>query len=219
MFFLLTLCIATKTKSQNRNFLVSISLGIGNSRFNIENQSEEEIRRLFYPTGGLQIQKRINSKWAINFYPNVGMSGKRIILSKPVENITEIKSTSAFMNFSLCPKYYLKESIYLSLGPELSYLLWNYGSKYRGDKRISNIEETEFFNRINLLVSSSIGFSKKVTESRHNAPIQIDFLWFLELRAKKGITNILNKKKFGESVSSTVLAFEIVTGFSFASKE
>ena len=214
----LTFCCTIKTKAQNRHFIVSVSLGLGNSGFNIENENEDELKRIYYPTGGLQIQKRINSKWAINIYPNVGMSGNRRILKNPVGVITEVKSTSAFVNLGLHPKYFLNESFYFSFGPEISYLLWNYGSTFNGDERQSYIKETELFNRTNLLVSSSIGLSKKVGESRKNAPVQIDALWYLEFRIKKGVTNILNKNVFGNGVSATILSFEIVTGISFASK-
>ncbi|MEO1437159.1 MAG: hypothetical protein AAFV80_16575, partial [Bacteroidota bacterium] len=110
-------------------------------------------------------------------------------------------------------------SFYVSFGPELSYLLWNFGSTFSGAERQSNINETEFFNRTNLLVSASIGLSKKVGESRKKAPVQIDALWFLEFRGKQGITNILNADAFNDEVSSRILSFELVTGFSFASKK
>jgi len=199
--------------------IVNLSLGAGNSGFKIESQTQDELKRIYYPTGGLQFQKRMSPKWAINFYPHVGLSGNTRVVNSPQTNITEVNSTSAFVNLSVHPKYYLNESIYFSFGPEVSYLLWNYGTSYIGDERQSRIEETEFFNRTNLLASASIGFSKKVGESRKNAPVQIDALWFLELRAKKGITNILNRDIFGEDLSSTILSFEIVTGISFASKK
>lgn len=215
----LIICCTSEVKAQNKNFIVSLALGAGNSGFKIENEGEDELKRIFYPTGGLQIQKRINSNWAINIYPNVGMSGNRRLLKTPVGNITEVKSTSSFVNLGLHPKYYLNNDVYFSLGPEISYLLWNYGSTYKEDERQSNIKETEFFNRTNLLASSAIGLSKKVEESRKNAPVKIDALWYLELRIKKGITNILNKDVFGDNVSSTILSFELVTGISFASKK
>ena len=204
--------------AQNRNFIVSLSLGAGNSGFEIEDQGDDEIKRIYYPTGGIQVQKRINSKWAINIYPNVGMSGNRRILANPMGNITEIKSTSAFVNLSVHPKYHLNKTVYFSLGPEVSYLIWNYGSTYNDDERLSNVKETEFFNRTNLLVSSAIGISKKVGESRRDAPLQIDVLWHLELRIKKGITNILDSDFFEDDISSNILSFEVVTGISFASK-
>jgi len=219
IYFTFTFCLAINTQAQNRNFIVNLSLGAGNSGFQVENEGNDELKRIFYPLGGLQIQKRINSKWAINIYPNVGMSGNRRLLSTPIGNITELRSTSAFVNLGLHPKYYLNESLYLSLGPEISYLLWNYGSTFNGDDRLSNVKETEFFNRTNLLASSSIGLSKKVGESRKNAPVQIDALWYLEFRAKKGITNILDRNVFGDDVSSTIFSLEIVTGISFASKK
>lgn len=217
MFSLLTLYFTVDARAQNRNFIVNLSLGAGNSGF-INNEGEGEIKRIFYPTGGLQFQKQINDNWAINFYPNVGLSGSRRVLDTPVGNITEVKSTSAFVNFALHPKYFFGENTYFSLGPELSYLLWNYGSTFNNEERLSNIKETAFFNRTNLLVSSSIGISKKITESRKNAPVEIDALWFLEFRIKKGITNILKREFFGEDATSTVLSFEILTGISFASK-
>jgi len=67
-------------------------------------------------------------------------------------------------------------------------------------------------------LSSSVGFSKKVEESRKNAPIQIDLLWYLELRMKKGVTNILKEDFFGD-LTSSILSFELVTGISFSSKK
>lgn len=215
----LMICFTTQVNAQNKNFIVSLGLGAGNSGFKIDNKEDDELKRIFYPTGGIQIQKRINSNWAINIYPNVGMSGNKRRFKNPNSAITELRSTSAFVNLGLHPKYYLNDNVYFSLGPEFSYLLWNYGSTYVGDERQSNIKETDFFNRTNLLVSSSIGLSKKVDESRKNAPVQIDVLWFLEFRIKKGITNILNKDIFGDNISSRTLSFELVTGFSFASKK
>lgn len=209
---------AVKNEAQNRNFITSVSYGFGNSGFKTNNQTDDELSRLNYLMGGIQIQKRINSKWAISFFPNVGNSGNKRKLNIPIGNITEVRSTSAFVNLSVHPKFFLNKSVYFSLGPEISYLIWNYGSTYSGEIRQSNRNETKFFNRTNLLVSSSIGFSKKVTESRKNAPIQIDGLWYLELRAKKGITNIIKEGFFDENISTTISSFEIVTGFSFASK-
>jgi hypothetical protein len=49
--------------------------------------------------------------------------------------------------------------------------------------------------------------------------VQIDALWYLEFRVKKGLTNILNKDVFGDDESSTIFSLEIVTGISFASKK
>ena len=107
-----------------------------------------------------------------------------------------IKSTSAFINLAVHPKYFFNKGLFLSVGPEVSYLIWNYGSTYNKDERLSNIKETKYFNRTNLLISSSIGVSTKIGESRKKAPIQIDALWYLELRIKKGLTNILNSDYF-----------------------
>lgn len=211
-------CISDFAMAQNNNFITSIALGAGNSGFQIEEQTEGDAKRLFYPMGGIQIQKRIGPKWAIIFFPNVGMSGNRRTLTVPLENITEVKTTSAYVNLAIHPKYYLSQKFYVSLGPEISYLLWNYGSTYDGDTRLSNIEETRFFNRTNLVASSSLGFSTKVGESRKNAPIQIDALWFVELRAKQGITNILNKDFFAENLKSRISSIELVMGISFSSK-
>lgn len=215
----ISFCLTISAEAQNKNFIVNLSLGVGNSGFKIEDEGADELRRIFYPTGGLQIQKRINSKWAINVYPNVGMSGNRRTLNIPVGNITEVRSTSAFFNLGLHPKYYMNESIYFSFGPEVAYLLWNSGSTFNGEERQSNIKETDAFNRTNLLASSSIGFTKKIGESRNHAPVQIDALWYLEFRVKKGITNILNRNVFGNNASSTIFSLEIVTGISLASKK
>lgn len=217
-FVFLTTALWCDAKAQNRNFLLQISLGVGNSGFQIEDVGEDEVKRIYYPVGGIHLQKRISPSWALDAFPNVDMSGNRRILETPIGQITEIRSTSAFLNLSLHPKYIPGRSFYVSLGPEISYLLWNYGSTYQGDERLSNIRETDFFNRTNLLISSSVGFSQKVGESRKNAPVQIDVFWHLEFRAKKGITNILNRDVFGNNASSTILSFELVTGISFASK-
>lgn len=215
----LTVCSLVDLEAQNRNFTVGISVGVGNSGFNVKPQEDGNFKRILYPTGGLQIQKRISDKWALNLYPNLGMSGNKRILDNPIGSINEVRSTSAFVNLALHPKYFLTESFYFSLGPEFSYLLWNYGSSYNNGERISNIKETDFFNRANFLISSSFGLSMKVAESRKGAPIAIDALWHLELRAKKGVTNILDKSTLGENTSATVLSFELVTGISFTSKK
>lgn len=212
-------CLSFKLKAQNRSFIVNLSVGVGNSGFKVNNETKGELRRLFYPTGGLQLQKQLSTKWAINIYPNVGMSGNKRVLDTPVGNVTAVKSTSAFVNLGLHPKYYLNESIYCSLGPEISYLLWNYGSTFNGDIRLSNIKETASFNRFNFLISSSIGCSKKIQGSRKNAPVQIDALWYLEFRVKKGLSNVLNKDVFGSDLSSTIFSLELLTGISFASKK
>ena len=146
------------------------------------------------------------------------MSGNRVELSMPITNITEVKSTSAFFSLAAHSKYFINKDFYFSVGPEVSYLMWNYGSTYIDDERQTYLKETEFFNRTNFLVSSSVGFSKKVEESRKNAPIQIDLLWYLELRMKKGVTNILKEDFFGD-LTSSILSFELVTGISFSSKK
>ncbi|MFK7908798.1 MAG: outer membrane beta-barrel protein [Chitinophagales bacterium] len=220
IFVLISTFASSEVAGQNRNFMVNLSLGAGNSGFKIDETGQGEVKRIFYPMGGIQIQKRISSKWAINIFPNVGMSGNRVVLPNPIGNTTEVKSTSAFINLALHPKYYFNNSAYFSFGPEISYLLWNYGSTYnKEDDRLSNLKETAFFNRTNLLVSSSLGISMKVGESRKKAPVQIDALWYLEFRLKKGLTNILNKEIFGNEASSSISSFELVTGFSFASKK
>jgi len=211
-------CISNNVNAQNKNFIVNFAIGAGNSGFKIEETGGDEVKRIFYPMGGIQIQKRINTKWALNLFPNVGMSGNDRILSNPINSITRIKTSSAFINFAVHPKYYFNETFYFSAGPELAYLLWNYGSAYNDENRLSHLEETKYFNRINLLVSSSLGISIKVGESRKKAPVQIDALWYLEFRIKKGITNILNKDFFGNEAKTSILSLELVTGISFASK-
>ncbi len=220
IFALMWIFAFSEVSAQNKNFMVNLSFGAGNSGFKIEETGEGETKRIFYPMAGIQIQKRISSKWALNIFPNVGMSGNRTVLPNPIGNITKVKSTSAFINLALHPKYYFNNSTYFSFGLEIAYLIWNYGSTYNNeDDRLSNVKETEFFNRTNLLVSSAFGISIKVDESRKKAPVQIDALWYLELRLKKGITNILNKDIFGSGVTSSISSFELVTGISFASKK
>ena len=209
---------ASYCKGQNKNFMVGISLGAGNSGFKIADEGTTDLQRIYYPMGGLYFQKRISKQWAIHVFPHVGMSGNNGILENPQNNITKVSSRSAFVNLAVHPKYFFSEKTYLSFGPELSYLLWNYGSTYNGDTRLTHLEETRFFNRLNFLASSAIGFSTKVEESRKNAPIQIDALWFIELRLKKGLTNILSKEYFGNDVHSAIFSIELATGISFASK-
>jgi hypothetical protein len=220
-FFVLVLLSnfsATKLKAQNGDFLVSISLGVGNSGFKIMNVNEDKVKWIYYPTGGLQIQKRLSPKWAINFYPNVWASGNQRVFKTPSLNLTSVKSLSSFISLGIHGKYFLNKSIYCSLGPELSYLIRNHGSTYNGEYRMTNKNETQYFNRLNFLLSSSIGISQKIEESRKNAPIQINVLWYIEFRLRKGISNILNEEYFGKDSYSSALAFEVVTGFSFASK-
>ena len=218
ILFLLTIGSINQLKAQNRNFMVNLSIGAGNSGFNTAEPLDDKIKSIYYPIAGVQIQKRIHSKWALNVFPNVGMSGNKRIFSNPVGNVTEVRSTSAFVNLALHPKYYINDVLYLSLGPEVSCLLWNRGSTYNGSERQTRINETRFFNRIGILASSSIGISKKIETSRKNAPIQIDALGYLEFRLKKGLTNILNRDFFSDELSSTILSFEIVVGFSFSSQ-
>lgn len=203
--------------SQNKNFAFNFAFGVGNSGFDIEEEGEDQVNRIYYTMGGLQFHKRLKNKWALQFFPNVGMSGNTRNLSAPIGGITRVKSTSAFINLAIHPKYFISSSTYVSLGPEISYLIWNYGSTFREDERISNRNETEFFNRTNFLLSSSIGWSTKVSESRKKSPVEIDLLWFIEMRLKKGLTNILSQDYFPSS-SSTTSTIELVTGFSFASK-
>lgn len=204
--------------AQNRNFIINIALGLGNSGFDIPDPSiTGEISRICYPVAGLQVQKRISDRWALNIFPHLGMSGNKRVLSNPIGSITELKSISAFFNLSVHPKYFFHRSFYTSVGPEVSYLLWNYGSTFNEEERLSNQKETDFFNRTNFLISSSIGYSKKIASSKKGTPIEIDALWFIELRLKKGITNILDSSIFSES--STISSIELVTGLSFSSKE
>ena len=210
--------IACCGSAQNRNFITGFSLGVGNSGFDISEEGDDQVKRIFYPTAGLHFQKRVNNKLAVQLYPNVGMSGNQRSLSTPQNNITKISTKSAFVNLAILGKYYVTPKVYASLGPEVSYLLWNFGSTYNGDTRLTNLKETRFFNRTNLLISSSIGYGTKIDESRKNAPIQIEAFWFIELRFKKSITNILSSEFFTEDTKSTILSFELVTGFSFASK-
>lgn len=218
ILLLFILLSASHINAQNKNFFVGLSLGAGYSGFKTNNTGEDKLSYLFYPMGGILIQKRIKPKWAISIFPNLGMSGNIREFSTAIAGINKIKSTSAFINLAVHPKYYINKKVYVSAGPEIAYLIWNQGSAFIDDERISRMNETEYFNRVNLLVSSSIGFSLKVEESRKNAPIQIDALWYLEFRTKKGITNILNKDYFGNEYKSSILSFEIVTGISFSSK-
>ncbi|MFK8102610.1 MAG: porin family protein [Saprospiraceae bacterium] len=221
LLFLIAIAFSSQAVAQNRNFTTSLSLGIGSSGFDLEESVVGDAKRIFYPMGGIQFQKRLSPKWALTVFPNVGMSGNEREFTLSVgslENQT-IKSTSAFLNLAVHPKYFFNKLFYLSAGPELSYLLWNYGSAYNGDERIYNVKETNFFNRVNLLVSSSVGISMKVAESRKNAPVQIDALWYLEFRFKKGLTNILNQEALGTDKTTSIIAFELVTGISFASKK
>ena len=208
-----------KANAQNKDFLIQLSLGLGYSGFKTEKTTEDDISNIFYPMGGLQVQKRLSPKWALNAFPNVGMSGNKKVLADPIGNITEIKTTSAFVNLALHPKYYISKAFYVSLGPEVSYLLWNYGSTYNQSNQLTNVDETYLFNRFSLLISSSIGISVKITESKENAPMKIDALWFAEFRGKKGITNILNRTYFGDDYSSSIMSIEFVTGISFSSKK
>ncbi|MEL6972639.1 MAG: hypothetical protein AAFO02_20915, partial [Bacteroidota bacterium] len=76
LFGPILLC-GVEAAAQNSNFSISLALGAGNSGFSQDNQNKDGLKRIFYPTGGLQVQKRINTKWAINIYPNVGLSGNR----------------------------------------------------------------------------------------------------------------------------------------------
>ena len=205
---------------QNRNFHVNLALGVGLSGFEIEDTGTDELKRLFYPMTGLQFQKRINPKWAINIFPNVGMSGMTRTLSDPIaNNITQVKTKSAFINLAIHSKYYINDNFYFCFGPEIGYLIWNYGSAFSDDRRLYNRKETDNFNRVNLLLSSSLGFSKKIEESRKDAPVQIDVLLFLELRFKKGITNIINNDLIEQDFSTSINSIELVTGFSFGSKK
>ncbi len=212
--------VSTATSAQNRNFITSLSLGFGYSGFDLEKNAIGDAQPIFYPMGGIQLQKRLSPKWALTVFPNVGMSGNTKSVDLSLAPIRRVKSTSAFVNLAVHPKYYLNKLFYISAGPELSYLLWNYGSAFNEEERqIYNVEETDFFKRVNLLVSSSLGFSTKVAESRKNAPVQIDALWYLEFRFKRGISNILDPDFFGNDQSTGIIAFELVTGISFASKK
>ncbi|MBK9257101.1 MAG: outer membrane beta-barrel protein [Saprospiraceae bacterium] len=199
--------------------MTGLAVGVGNSGFNLETDGEDQIKNLYYPVGGIQIQKRIHKNWAINVFPNVGLSGNIRKLAQPFNGITEIKTTSAFVNIAIHPKYYFNKLFYLSAGPEYSYLLWNYGTTYNNEVQLTRIKETQYFNRSNLFLSSAVGLSLKAGESRKNAPVQIDVLWYLEFRFKKGITNLLKADLAGNEVYSNITAIELVTGISFSSKQ
>lgn len=206
-------------EAQNRNFFTGVTLGVGNSGFKILEEGEDDLQRIYYPMAGLHIQKRINDNWAIHFFPNVGMSGNDRVLKTPQNNITKIGTRSAFLNLAIHPKYYINNHFYCSAGPEVSYLIRNSGRTYNGDTRLTSLNETRFFNRVNLLVSSAIGYSIKVQESRRNAPVQVDVLWFIELRLKKGITNILSKDFFpSDDLNSNIFSIELATGICISSK-
>lgn len=212
------ICTLGNLKAQNNDFFISIALGAGNSGFDSFGSEEDEVSNIYYPVAGIQLQKRLNPKWALNIFLNIGMSGNKRDLNQPIGSATRIKSTSAFVSLALHPKYYFNKSFYASFGPEISYLIWSRGSAYNEDELITKNDETQFFHRTSLLVSSSLGISRKVGQSRKNAPVQIDALWFLEFRMKKGVTNILNIDPSIVEISSSILAFELVMGISFSSQ-
>ncbi|MBK7697487.1 MAG: hypothetical protein IPJ39_01565 [Saprospiraceae bacterium] len=104
------------------------------------------------------------------------------------------------------------------MGPEYSYLIRNIERTFIHDVQFSIVNETKYFNRNNLLISSAIGCSFKVDQTAKRSPIQFDALWYLEFRFKRGLTNMLKKNELFNDVGSKLLAFELVTGVSFSSK-
>ena len=203
---------------QNNNTMFGFGIGGGNSGFISDENPENAVRKLYYMTGGLFFQKKMNDKWAINMFPNVGLSGHRMEANGNFGKATTVTSISYLINVAIQPKYHFKNNFYVSLGPEYSYIIRNIRFTFIHDVQLSSINETEYFNRNNLLISSALGCSFKVDLTAKRSPIQFDALWYLEFRFKRGLTNMLKKNELFNDVGSKLLAFELVTGVSFSSK-
>jgi len=204
-------------KAQVPNSQGGLSLGIGSGGFNVE-AGEDDVSNIFYPTIGLFYQRRLSDRWSLHLHPNVSLAGNKRIFNQQQNGITEVRSTSGFVNLAVQPKYHPSGGLYVSTGPELAYLLWNYGSSYRGEQRLNRNNETEFFNRLALNAIASVGYSFKVGESRKNAPWQTDVFWFVELRVKKGLTGLLKESMVSSDDNISLFGVEFQTGFSFGKK-
>jgi len=204
---------------QNNNIMFGLGFGVGNSGFLSDESPENEVSKLYYMTGGLFFQKRLGDRWAINFLPNVGLSGHKTELESSANSATSAKSITYLLNVAVHPKYFIKKNLYVSVGPEYSHVLRNIGQTYNKEDVFSIVNETKYFNRNNLLISSAIGCSFKVDQTAKRSPIQFDALWYLEFRFKRGLTNMLKKNELFNDVGSKLLAFELVTGVSFSSKK
>ncbi len=217
LYFILACIVTCGLNGQNRNNAFGFSLGVGNSGFEMEEIGADKVESLYYPSVGISYQRKLDDRWAASFSLTTGMSGNKRFLETPVFGVTSVQSKSAFINLPIHVKYYSKRNIYISLGSEASFLIWNYGSTYNGDQQIRNVKETDQFKRTNFFVSTSIGYSIKMGESRKNAPVQVDVFLFVELRYKQGINNILQEEFFGD-IDSRISAFELVMGFLLGSK-
>lgn len=203
---------------QTNNTLFGFGFGVGNSGFLADESPENNVRNIYYLTANFHFQKRISEKWAINLFPNAGLSGHKMEVNLPFSKATTATSISYLINLAIQPKYHFKKNFYVSLGPEYSYLIRNIERTFIHDVQLSSINETEYFNRNNLLISSALGCSFKVDLTAKRSPIQFDVLWYLEFRFKRGLTNMLKKNELFNEVGSKLLAFELVTGVSFSSK-
>ncbi|HMT53588.1 MAG TPA: hypothetical protein PKD16_11335 [Saprospiraceae bacterium] len=204
---------------QNNNTMFGLGFGVGNSGFLADESPENNVRNIYYLTANFHFQKRISEKWAINFLPNVGLSGHKTELESSANSATSAKSITYLLNVAVHPKYFIKKNLYVSVGPEYSHVLRNIGQTYNKEDVFSIVNETKYFNRNNLLISSAIGCSFKVDQTVKRSPIQFDVLWYFEFRFKRGLTNMLKKNELFNDVGSKLLAFELVTGVSFSSKK
>ena len=204
---------------QNNNTMFGFGIGGGNSGFISDENPENAVNKLYYMTAGLFFQKRISDRWAINVFPNVGLSGHKTELMSSTNSSTSAKSITYLLNVAVHPKYFINKNLYVSVGPEYSYVLRNIGQTSNKEDVFSIVNETKYFNRNNLLISSAIGYSFKVDQTAKRSPIQFDALWYLEFRFKRGLTNMLKRTELLSDVSSKLLAFELVTGVSFSSKK
>ncbi len=196
--------------AQNRDYVLSLVLGAGQSGVNNTTAGVDRVSRIFYPTGGIQLQTKLNKSWAINIYPGLSMSGNVRELSQPLFGISKADSKSAFLNLGIHGKYYTPSNVYFSFGPEISYLLWSFTRTFSGETLISNENQTEFLNRSGFHLSAAIGYSKPFGSKRKDTKLNFDPLWFIELRGRQSLTNLLPDSQTATRFS----AIEIVTGIS-----
>ncbi len=181
-------------------------------------EGNDEVTKLIRPVSGIRFQKKISDKWAITLIPNVSLMGN-IRNYNTLLSITKAKSESALVNIDIKPMYYFSDRFYISAGPSVSYLIWSRGTAYKDEMVIRSRSEINHFNRWNVFATASLGFSDKLTHSRKNAPIQIDVLWFVELRSSYGLTNILKEEILNITGSQSYSLIALVTGFNFGARE
>lgn len=136
--------IQLETSGQNWNFGVQSSSIVSMQRFVIEPPQNDEIKDYYGPllTYSLNgyISLRINDKWSVSLEPGFIRKGE-IVTSDPDDQDDDIKLLFNYSQYPILGHYHISERLFVSAGPELSYLHKVKAKSIDLDKEISDFYE------------------------------------------------------------------------------